>query len=95
MKVLGQSFRDLRSLMIGGKACHRRDRLLVLGDFNAPTGTDSDGYDKGVRPHWSGTVNRIARSSLALLEVMQFGWLVHGFSDHSLIDGLRSPTLVV
>ena len=35
----------------------RRDTLLVLGDFNASTGTDRDGYETRVGPHGSGTVN--------------------------------------
>ena len=35
----------------------RRDILLVLGDFNALTGTDRDGYATCVGPHGSGTVN--------------------------------------
>ncbi len=37
--------------------CPRRDTLLVLGDFNASTGTDRDGYETCVGPHGSGTVN--------------------------------------
>ena len=38
--------------------CPRRDTLLVLGDFNALTGTDRDGYETCVGPHGSGTVNQ-------------------------------------
>ena len=38
--------------------CPRRDTLRVLRDFNASTGTDSDGYETCVRPHESGTVNQ-------------------------------------
>ena len=38
--------------------CPRRDTLLVLGDFNASTGTDRDGYEMCVGPHGSGTVNQ-------------------------------------
>ena len=38
--------------------CPRRDTLLVLGDFNAPTGTDRDGYETCVGPHGSGTMNQ-------------------------------------
>ena len=30
----------------------------MLGDFNASTGTDRDGYETCVGPHWSGTVNQ-------------------------------------
>ena len=36
----------------------RRDTFLVLGDFNALTGTDRDGYKTCVGPHGSGTVNQ-------------------------------------
>ena len=38
--------------------CPRRDTLLVLGDFNASTGTDRDGYETCVGSHRSGTVNQ-------------------------------------
>ena len=38
--------------------CPSRDTLLVLGDFNASTGTDRDGYETCVDPHGSGTVNQ-------------------------------------
>ena len=38
--------------------CSRQDTLLVLGDFNASTGTDRDGYKTCVGPHGSGTVNQ-------------------------------------
>jgi len=38
--------------------CTRRDTLLVLGDFNASTGTDRDGYETLVGPHGSGNVNK-------------------------------------
>ena len=37
--------------------CPRRDTLPVLGDFNASTGTDRNGYETCVGPHGSGTVN--------------------------------------
>ena len=33
--------------------CPRRDTLLVLGDFNASSGTDRDGYETCVGPHGS------------------------------------------
>ena len=33
--------------------CPRQDTLLVLGDFNASTGTDKDGYETCVGPHGS------------------------------------------
>ena len=35
--------------------CPKRDTILVLGDFNASTGTDRDGYEACVGPHGSGT----------------------------------------
>ena len=38
--------------------CPRRDPLLVLGDFNASTGTDRDGFETCVGPHGSGTMNQ-------------------------------------
>ena len=38
--------------------CPRRDTLLVLGDFNASTGTEWDGYETCVGPHGSGTMNQ-------------------------------------
>ena len=44
--------------------CHPRDTLVVLGDFNAATGTDRDGYEICVGPHGSGTRN--TNSSLLL-----------------------------
>ena len=37
--------------------CPRWDTLLVLGDFIASTGADSNGYETCVGPHGSGTVN--------------------------------------
>ena len=42
--------------------CPRRDTLLVLGDFNASTGTDRDGYETCVGPDGSGTVNQNSNS---------------------------------
>ena len=38
--------------------CPRRDTLLVLGDFNASTGTDREGYETCVGLHGSGTMNQ-------------------------------------
>ena len=38
--------------------CPRRDTLLTLGDFNASTATDRDGYEMCVGHHGSGTVNQ-------------------------------------
>ena len=31
--------------------------VVVLGDFNASTGTDGDGYETCIGPHGSGPVN--------------------------------------
>ena len=36
----------------------RQDTLLILGDFNASTGTDRDGYETRFGPRWSGNVNQ-------------------------------------
>ena len=44
--------------------CPRRDTLIVLGDFNAVTGSERDGYEICVGPHGSGTRN--TNSSLLL-----------------------------
>ena len=38
------------TLESGVYQCPRRDTLLVLGDFNASTGTDRDGYETGQSP---------------------------------------------
>jgi len=38
--------------------CLRLDTLLVLGDFNASTGTVRDGFKTCVGPHGSGTMNQ-------------------------------------
>ena len=37
--------------------CPCRDALIVLGDFNAVTGTERAGYEICVGPHGSGTRN--------------------------------------
>ncbi|MFV0265489.1 MAG: endonuclease/exonuclease/phosphatase family protein, partial [Kluyvera sp.] len=37
--------------------CPHRDTLIVLGDFNATTGTERAGYELYVGPHGSGTRN--------------------------------------
>ena len=36
----------------------RQDTVIVLGNFNALTGTDRDGYETCAGPHGSGTVNQ-------------------------------------
>ena len=46
------------TLKSGVDQCPRRDTLRVLGDLNALTGTDRDGYETCVGPHGSGTVNQ-------------------------------------
>ena len=35
--------------------CPCRDALIVMGDFNAVTGTERAGYEISVGPHGSGT----------------------------------------
>ena len=72
--------------------CPRRDTLLVLGDFNASTGTDRDGYETCVGPHGSGTMNQ---NSTKFLDFARSHGLVHDFSAHGLIAGLGVPMLVV
>ena len=37
--------------------CPRRDALIILGDFNAVTGTERARYEICVGPHGSGTKN--------------------------------------
>ena len=36
-------------------SCPKGDTLIVLGDFNAFTGTDRDGYQSCVSPHGCGS----------------------------------------
>ena len=70
-------------------------QLLVLGDFTASTGTDGDSYETCVGPHGSGTVTQNSTKFLDFQEVMDLGWLVHGFRTHRLLAGLAIPTLGV
>ena len=44
-------YAQLESVLDG---CPRRDTLLVMGDFNASTGTDRLGYEACIGPHGSG-----------------------------------------
>ena len=55
--------------------CPRRDTLTVLGDLNASTGTDRDGYEMCVGPHGSGIVNQNSTKFLLVTsqEVMDLG----------------------
>ena len=75
--------------------CPRRDTLLVLGDFNASTGNDRDGYETCVGPRGSGTVNQ--NNTKFLDFARSYGLRVAGswFRTHKLIAGLGIPTLVV
>ena len=75
--------------------CPRRDTLLVLGDFNALTGTERDGYETCVGPHGSGTVNQNSTKFLDFTRSHGLGWSVHAFSTHRLITGLGFPMLAV
>ena len=62
------TMKDAFDATLGSVVHHypRRDILLVLGDFNASTGTDSDGYETCVGPHGSGTVNQNSTKFLDL-----------------------------
>ena len=75
--------------------CPRRDSVLVLGDFNASTGTDRDGYEMCVGPHGSGTMNQNSTKFLDFARSHGLGWLVHDFCGHRLIAGLGISMLVV
>ena len=44
----------------------KRDTLLVLGDFNASTGTDGDGYEACVCLHGSGTMSQNSTNFLVV-----------------------------
>ena len=75
--------------------CPGQDTLLVLGDFNASSGTDRDGYETCFGPHGSGTVNQNSTKLLDIARSHGLGWLFHGFSTHRLIAGLGIPMLVM
>ena len=75
--------------------CPRQDTLPVLGDFNASTATDREGYETCVGPHGSGTVNQNSIKLLDFAISHGLGWLVHSLSTHRLMAGLGIPTLVV
>ena len=47
-------YAQLKSVLDG---CPRGDTLLVMGDFNASTGTDRVGYETCIGPHGSVTVD--------------------------------------
>ena len=53
--------------------CLRRDTLIVLGDFNATTGTERAGYELCVGPHGYGTRNS---NSFLLLYLAKFRRLI-------------------
>ena len=75
--------------------CHRRDTLPVLGDFNASTRTERDGYETCVGPHGSGTMSQ--NSTKFLDFARSHGLRVAGswFRTHKLIAGLGIPMLAV
>ena len=47
-------------------SCPKGDTLIVLGDFNATTGTDRDGYQSCVGPHGSVREMKAPQCSLTL-----------------------------
>ena len=57
-EVCGRTMKDAFCAVLKSVVhqCPRRDTLLVLGDFNASTGTDRNGYETCVDPHGPGTV---------------------------------------
>ena len=75
--------------------CPKRDTLLVLGDFNASTGTDRDGYETCVGPHGSGTVNQNSTKFLDFARSHGFRVAGSWFQHPQAHRGLCFPTLVV
>ena len=67
--------------------CSRRDTLLVLGDFNASTGTDRDGCETCVGPHGSETVNHNSTKFLDFARSHgQGGWFMVSVPTGSSLD---------
>ena len=75
--------------------CPRRHTLLILGDFNASTGTDRDRYETCVGLHGSGTLKQNSTKFFDFVRSHGIRGLVHDFSTHRLITGLDIPMLVV
>ena len=75
--------------------CPRRDTLLVLGDFNASTGTDRDGYETRVGPHGSGTMNQNSTKFLDFARSHGFRVTGSWFLCPQAHRGLGIPMLVL
>ena len=75
--------------------CPKQYNLLVLGDFNASTGTDRDGYETSGVSHGSGTANQNSIKFLDFAE--RHGLWVAGswFQCPEAHRGLGIPILVV
>ena len=61
----------------------RRDTLLDLGDFNASTGTERDGYETCVGPHGSRTMNLNSTKFLDFARSHGLRVAGSGFSAHA------------
>ena len=55
-----------------------------MGNFNASTGTDRDGYEKCVGPHESGTVNQKCHTFLNFARSHGF-WVAGSWFQHPLV----------
>ena len=89
----------VKDILCHARVCNwsvpRRDTLLVLGDFNASTGTDRDGYETCLGPNGFATVNQNSTKFLDFTRSRGLrvagSWLQHP-QTHA---GLGIPTLMV